>query len=88
MADQKKIILWSREGCSHCVVVKNYLAEKGVPYTNFDVTDRDYLRDILETKYGARSVPVVEIGGNLSYEAILGTDVEKLEKLLENIVVS
>lgn len=88
MADQKKIILWSREGCSHCVVVKNYLAEKGVPYTNFDVTDRDYLRDILEAKYGARSVPVVEIGGNLSYKAVLGSDVEKLEKLLANIVVS
>lgn len=42
----------------------------------------DVLRDVLEAKYGIRHVPVIEVGGDGKYEALLEPDLEKLAELL------
>ncbi|MNP71232.1 hypothetical protein D3C76_1675900 [compost metagenome] len=42
----------------------------------------DVLRDVLEAKYGIRHVPVIEVGGDGKFEALLEPDLEKLAELL------
>ena len=82
MAKEQSIVVWSKEGCSYCNEVKTYLAEKDLAYQTIDVTENDDLRDILETKYGVRYVPVVEIGEGNIYRAVTEVGIEHLEKAL------
>lgn len=82
MAENVKVILWSREGCQACQQTKAFLNEKGYAYLNVDVEGKDYLRDVLEMKYGIRHVPVIEIGRNGIFEAILDGDPSRIETLL------
>lgn len=85
MSATTKIVLWSRQGCHACGRVKAFLEEKGLPYENIDVGERDHLRDILEAKYGIRHVPVVEVKvDETTYQAILGEDLERLTTVLQN----
>ncbi|MFO7263762.1 MAG: NrdH-redoxin [Bacillaceae bacterium G1] len=83
MAGAQKIVLWSRQGCRACQEVKAFLEEKGYAYENVDVEGRDYLRDVLELKYGIRHVPVVEIGNGNVYEAVTDGDVQRIAALVE-----
>ncbi|GIQ62809.1 putative glutaredoxin YtnI [Paenibacillus cisolokensis] len=76
------VILWSREGCQACQQTKAYLKEKGYAYSNIDVEGKDFLRDVLELKYGIRHVPVIEIGRDGVYEAVLDGDPNRIEALL------
>ncbi|MCM3397620.1 glutaredoxin [Oceanobacillus profundus] len=78
------VVVWSKQGCSYCAEVKQYLNEKGITYKDIDVTDHDDRRDILEVKYGVRHVPVVEIGQENQYEAITEIGVQYIEKALKN----
>lgn len=82
MSSSKKIVLWSRKEYQACQELKAFLAEKGYSYENVDVEGRDYLRDILELKYGVRHVPVVEIGSHGIYEGITDSDFARIERLL------
>ncbi|ALS21784.1 MULTISPECIES: glutaredoxin family protein [Paenibacillus] len=84
MAENVKLVLWSREGCQACQEAKAYLKEKGYVYSNVDVGGKDYLRDVLEVKYGIRHVPVIEVGRNQTYEAIVDSDFNRLEALLKS----
>ena len=84
MAHDVSIVVWSKQGCSYCNEVKTYLQEKGLSYQSVDVTEHDDRRDILETKYGVRHVPVVEIGQGNAYEAVTEVGIEHLEKALAN----
>lgn len=77
------LVLWSREGCEACRKTKAYLQEKGYAYSNVDVGGKEELRDILEMKYGIRHVPVIEVGRNQTFEAILDSDFTRLEALLK-----
>ncbi|TSB47851.1 glutaredoxin family protein [Alkalicoccobacillus porphyridii] len=85
MSNQTNIVLWSREGCSACQALKAELKEGNIIYKNLDVGEHPYLRDVLEIKYGIRHVPVVEIGKDQHYEAILDGD---LNKILERKAIS
>ncbi|MDO6448491.1 glutaredoxin [Oceanobacillus profundus] len=78
------VVVWSKQGCSYCAEVKQYLNEKGITYKDIDVTDHDDRRDILEVKYGVRHVPVVEIGQENQYEAITEIGVQYIEEALKN----
>lgn len=83
MAERKKIVLWSRQGCHACQAMKAFLQQKGYAYENIDVEGKDYLRDVLEVKYGIRHVPVVEVGKDGVYEAVTDSDFQRLESLLD-----
>ena len=78
MPNQTTIVLWSREGCSACQALKAELKRENIAYKNLDVEEHQYLRDVLELKYGIRHVPVVEIGSGHHYEAILDGDLNKI----------
>lgn len=77
------VVVWSKNGCSYCGEVKEYLEEQGIAYKNVDVTEHDDRRDILETKYGIRYVPVVEIGKGNQFEAVTELGVQHLEEALK-----
>ena len=79
-----KILLWNRKGCHHCEELKAYFHEKGYQYESIDVEGRDYLRDLLEIKYGIRHVPVVEIGDEGQFKGVIEKDYEQIEKLIED----
>ncbi|WP_409405129.1 glutaredoxin family protein [Priestia megaterium] len=79
-----KILLWNRKGCYHCEELKAYFHEKGHQYESIDVEGKDYLRDLLEIKYGIRHVPVVEIGDKGQFKGVIEKDYEQIEKLIED----
>ncbi len=83
MENELSVVVWSKQGCSYCAEVKDYLEEKGIKYRTVDVTDHDERREILDTKYGVRHVPVVEIGHGNVYEGVTEVGIEYLEKALE-----
>lgn len=85
MSKPLSIVVWSKQGCSYCAEVKNYLEDKGIEYRTVDVTNHDDYRDILETKYGVRHVPVVEIGKDGVYKGVTEVGIEHLEKALERV---
>ncbi|CAI6083137.1 hypothetical protein PAECIP112173_03804 [Paenibacillus sp. JJ-100] len=82
MSSSKKVVLWSKTGCHFCGEVKAFLTEHNQPFENIEVQGNDVLRDVLEVKYGIRHVPVIEVGANGKYEALLEPDLEKLVELL------
>ncbi|MDI2589479.1 glutaredoxin family protein [Psychrobacillus sp. NEAU-3TGS] len=87
MAQNLSVVVWSKEGCSYCNEVKKYLAEQNIPYKTVDVTNHDEFRDILETKYNVRHVPVVEIGEGNTYKAVTEVGLEHLKVALEPALV-
>ncbi|WP_025717087.1 glutaredoxin family protein [Paenibacillus sp. 1-18] len=84
MSSKPKVVLWIKTGCHFCGEIKSYLEAQNQPYENIQVDGNDALRDVLETKYGIRYVPVVEVGGDNKYEALLNPDLEALAKVLES----
>ncbi|WP_269919530.1 glutaredoxin family protein [Caldifermentibacillus hisashii] len=87
MSKQLDVVVWSKEGCSYCAEVKGYLKENNIEYKTIDVTNHDEFRDILDTKYGVRHVPVVEIGKNGTYTGVTEVGLEHLKNALATISV-
>ncbi|MFJ7827925.1 glutaredoxin family protein [Psychrobacillus sp. NPDC096623] len=85
MAQDISVVVWSKQGCSYCNEVKEYLAEQNMEYKTVDVTNHDDYRDILHTKYGVRHVPVVEIGQNNVYEGVTEVGIEHLIAALASV---
>lgn len=85
MAKEKSVVVWSKEGCSYCKEVKEYLNEQNIKYKTVDVTNNDEFRDILNTKYGVRHVPVVEIGEGGVYRGVTEVGLEYLKAALEGV---
>jgi glutaredoxin 3 len=82
MSDQQKIILWGKKVCPYCDQVRAFLKANNYEYETIDVEGHDILRDVLEAKYNARRVPVIEVGGNGKFEAVLGPDLIRLAEVL------
>lgn len=82
MTSRPKIIVWGKQNCPYCNQVKTYLQAHGYSYENIDVEGHDILRDVLELKYGIRTVPVTEVSRSGQYAAVFGADLEGLESLL------
>lgn len=82
MPQQNKILFWSRKGCHYCEEIKEFFERNEYEYTAIDVEGKDYLRDILELKYGIRHVPVVEIGSNHIFQGVIEKDFMLIESLI------
>ncbi|MBN1326084.1 glutaredoxin family protein [Candidatus Falkowbacteria bacterium] len=75
---QKKIKIYSTPTCPFCHQVKDYLKDKKIEFTDYDVSfDNDRAQEMID-KSGQMGVPVVDIEG----EVIIGFDKEKIDKIL------
>lgn len=62
---QQKVIVFSTPTCSFCAMTKKYFREKGVKFTDIDVSrDFDAARDMVR-RSGQMGVPVIDIGGRI-----------------------
>ncbi len=76
MAEEVKI--YSTPTWPHCIQAKEYLSQKGIEFTVYDVTqDKDALKEMIEIS-GARSVPVI----SACNEIMVGFDPNKLDQML------
>ncbi len=68
MTDQKiqpKVVVFSTPTCSFCTLAKSYFREKGVKFTDIDVSrDQAAARDMVR-RSGQMGVPVIDIGGKI-----------------------
>ena len=71
--------IYSTPTCPWCKKAKEFFEEKGVKYTEIDVSEDEKARDEMVEKSGQMGVPVIEIDG----EMLIGFDQEKIEKLLK-----
>lgn len=74
----KPVTIYSAGWCGFCHMAKQYLDQKGVPYTEKDVEhDVKYAYEAVE-KSGQRGIPVLDIGG----EIIVGFDRPRIDAAL------
>ena len=77
MAD-KKVVIYTTPNCPWCHRAKEYLSQKGIPYTDIDVsTDIDKAKEMVQ-KSGQMAVPVIIIDDQI----MVGFDQAKLDELL------
>ncbi|HEY82954.1 MAG TPA: glutaredoxin family protein [Dehalococcoidia bacterium] len=77
MAD-KKVVIYSTPTCPYCKRAKEYLTQKGIPFTEYDVAaDRDKAKEMIQ-KSKQMGVPVILVDD----EVIVGFNQAKLDSLL------
>ena len=74
----KQVIIYSTPTCHFCTLVKEYLKEKGVEYTEHNVAEDLEKRKEMVEKSGQMGVPVVFIGEDM----VIGFDQTKIDSLL------
>jgi glutaredoxin-like YruB-family protein len=78
MDNQKTVIIYTTPTCHFCQAAKEFFAEKGIEYTNNDVsTDVEKRQEMIELT-GQMGVPVIKIGDDV----VIGFDKEKISELL------
>jgi len=74
----KKVVIYSTPTCPYCKRTKDYLTQKGIPYTDYDVaTDRDKAKEMIQ-KSKQMGVPVIIVDD----EIVVGFNQAKLDSLL------
>jgi glutaredoxin-like YruB-family protein len=74
-----KVTVFSTPTCPFCKKTKEFLTQKGIEYTDHDVTsDNEALEEMRRLTEGGLSVPVIKIGD----EVIVGFDKGRIEELL------
>ena len=77
MAD-KKVVIYSTPTCPYCKRAKDYLTQKGISYTDYDVAkDRDKAKEMID-KSKQMGVPVIIVDG----EIVVGFNQSRLDSLL------
>ena len=74
----KNVTIYSTPTCHFCNMTKEFLKEKGVGYTEFDVAHDLEKRQEMIQKSGQMGVPVIFIGN----EMIIGFDKERIASLV------
>lgn len=73
-----KVIVYSTPTCPYCVMAKDYLKERNIPFEDVNVSGNPAkAREMIE-KSGQRGVPVIDIDGTI----IVGFDRDRLDELL------
>jgi len=66
----KKVIIYSGEGCPHCLAAKALLKSKNVEFEEFDIwKDAIKAKEMLQKTNGAKTIPQIfiddhHVGGN------------------------
>ena len=74
-----KIIIYSTPTCPFCVQAKEFFKEKGLKFTDFDVSKDPAKAEEMKEKSGQLGVPVIDIDGKIT----VGFDKEKIEELIK-----
>ena len=77
MAD-KKVLVYSTPTCPYCKRVKDYLTQKGVAFSDYNVAeDREKAKEMID-KSKQMGVPVIVVGDDV----VVGFNQAKLDSLL------
>ncbi len=75
---QPRVIVFSTPACSFCTMTKTYFREKGIRFTEIDVSrDFEAAREMVR-RSGQMGVPVIDIGGRI----VIGFDRPQIDLLL------
>ena len=75
----KNVTIYTTQTCGYCKMAKDYFAEQGVSYAEYNVgTDLEKRKEMIE-KSGQMGVPVITIDD----EVVVGFDKARLATLLE-----
>jgi len=76
---EHEIIIYSAPDCQYCSMAKNFFNEKGIKFTEYDVSaDQEKAKEMIaKTQQGG--VPVIQIDGRL----IVGFDRKLIEETLK-----
>jgi glutaredoxin 3 len=79
-----KITIYSTRQCPYCVMLKRWLDEKSIEYTNYNVDENPVAAQNMVRLSGQMGVPFSTVEyGDKKMEKILGFDREKFEKVFE-----
>jgi glutaredoxin-like YruB-family protein len=74
----KKVTIYSTPTCPYCKRAKDYLTQKGIAFTDYNVAeDREKAKEMIE-KSKQMGVPVIVVGDDI----IIGFNQAKLDSLL------
>jgi glutaredoxin 3 len=76
--NEKKVVIYSTPTCHFCHMVKEYLQEKNISFTEYNVAEDVEKRQEMLERSGQMGVPVVFI----DEEMIIGFDQAKIDSLL------
>jgi glutaredoxin-like YruB-family protein len=74
----KKIEIYSTASCHFCHLAKEWLGEKNIPYTDYNVGENMEKRKEMVEMTGQLGVPVIRIGDDV----MIGFNPEQMAKLL------
>lgn len=75
---QPRVIIFTTPTCTFCNMTKKYFRERGIRFTEVDVSrDAAAARDMVR-RSGQQGVPVIDIGGKI----VVGFDRPKIDRLL------
>ena len=74
----KTVLMYTTPTCQYCKMAKEFFQEKGVEYTEFDVSTDEAKRAEMVDKSGQMGVPVIMVEGDI----VVGFDQPKLRELL------
>ena len=74
----KKVKIYGLPTCPFCKKAQKYFKDKGIDFKYLDVSTDPKLADEMIRKSGQKSVPVIEVNG----EIIVGFDKTKIDALL------
>ncbi|MEN6356989.1 MAG: glutaredoxin domain-containing protein [Armatimonadota bacterium] len=74
----KNIAVYSTPTCPYCRLAKDYLSEKGIEFTDYNVATDLEARNVMVQKSGQLGVPVIEIDG----QVVIGFNKQKIEELI------
>lgn len=75
------VTVYSADWCGYCKMVKNYLTQKGIDFTEKNVESDPGAADEAVAKSGQRGIPVTDINGQI----IIGFDRPTIDHALEKI---
>jgi glutaredoxin 3 len=73
------IKIYSTPSCVYCKMAKEFLGERGIEYTDYNVAEDVEKRNEMIERSGQMGVPVIDIDGQI----IVGFDKPKLMELLK-----
>ena len=74
-----EVTIYSTPSCSYCIRLKSYLNQKGINFTNIDVSSDAQSLEKMISLSGQMGVPVINING----EIVVGFDKDKIDALLQ-----